>query len=282
MASPEFRFERSSSELTLKPTEDVVKLTCLSKLQLSAWKAKSSNVVREEAKARVLEQAHASVDPDADSWLVDVAAEVDSQDWPQESHPPHVTGGGLGVLQQGGCYLPVVTVDPGCDQNCLPPNLGYRTDCGGRLAERQIIFWPVTDSVNSGAQSYLGAMNGTGVSQVATPSPGPETSPPRNHVDPIEPTKHNGPYIRRPPNAFMIFMRENREHVTATFKPKHSVEAHSILGHMWKSMTSEQQHRYYLLAAEERRKHEERHPNWSSKDNYGRKVKSKRTKVKAG
>ncbi|KAM8822153.1 uncharacterized protein ACB058_021636 [Synchiropus picturatus] len=201
---------------------------------------------------------------------------------PQESHPPHVTGGGLGVLQQGGCYLPVVTVDPGCDQNCLPPNLGYRTDCGGRLAERQIIFWPVTDSVNSGAQSYLGAMNGTGVSQVTTPSPGPETSPPGNHVDPSEPTKHNGPYIPRPPNAFMIFMRENREHVTATFKPKHSVEAHSILGHMWKSMTSEQQHRYYLLAAEERRKHEERHPNWSSKDNYGRKVKSKRTKVKAG
>ncbi|KAM8834557.1 lymphoid enhancer-binding factor 1-like [Synchiropus picturatus] len=80
----------------------------------------------------------------------------------------------------------------------------------------------------------------------------------------------------------MIFMRENREHVTATFKPKHSVEANSILGRMWKSMTSEQQHRCYLLAAKERRKHEERHPNWSSKDNYGRKVKRKRRKVKAG
>ncbi|KAM8835916.1 uncharacterized protein ACB058_017020 isoform 2-T2 [Synchiropus picturatus] len=208
---------------------------------------------------------------------------------PQESHPPHVTGGGFGalgsrtdVVQQGGCYLPVVTVDPGCYQNCLPPNVGYSPDCGGRLAEFQNIIWLVTDSVNSGAQSYLGAMNGTGVSQVATPSPGPETSPPRNHVDPSEPAKHNGPYIPRPPNAFMIFMRENREHVTATFKPKHNVEANSILGRMWKSMTSEQQHRCYLLAAEERRKHEERHPNWSSKDNYGRKVKRKRTKVKAG
>ncbi|KAM8842010.1 protein pangolin, isoforms A/H/I/S-like [Synchiropus picturatus] len=192
---------------------------------------------------------------------------------PQVSHPPHVTGGGFGargdVVPQGGCSLPVVTLEPGCYQNCIPLDVGYRPDCGCRLAERQNNFWPIMDSVNSAAHSYLGAMNGKSVC--------PKTSPPTNHVKPTEP----GPYIRRPPNAFMIFMRENREHVTATLKPKHSVEANSILGHMWKSMTSEQQQKYYLLAAEERQKHAERHPNWSSKDNYGRKVKRQRKKVKA-
>ncbi|XP_053701612.1 protein pop-1-like isoform X3 [Synchiropus splendidus] len=86
------------------------------------------------------------------------------------------------------------------------------------------------------------------------------------------------PYIRRPPNAFMVFMRENRDKVSQTLKPKHSVEANTILGQMWRNMSSEEQQEYYEKAAEERRLHSEKHPEWSSKDNYGKKVKRQRRK----
>ncbi|KAM8876565.1 transcription factor 7-like 2 [Synchiropus picturatus] len=89
----------------------------------------------------------------------------------------------------------------------------------------------------------------------------------------------SGPYIRRPPNAFMIFMRENRAKITASLKPKHSVEANSILGKMWKSMSAAEQEKYYQLAAVERRLHAAQHPDWSSKDNYGKKMKRYRGKA---
>ncbi|XP_053720884.1 lymphoid enhancer-binding factor 1-like isoform X1 [Synchiropus splendidus] len=89
----------------------------------------------------------------------------------------------------------------------------------------------------------------------------------------------DAPYIRRPPNAFMIFMRENRAKITNTLKPKHSVEANTILGKMWKSMSPAEQEKYYQLAAVERRRHAEQHPDWSSKDNYGQKRKRQRTKL---
>ncbi|KAM8853773.1 uncharacterized protein ACB058_010186 isoform 2-T3 [Synchiropus picturatus] len=58
------------------------------------------------------------------------------------------------------------------------------------------------------------------------PSPQVLTSKRKRGVEP------NGVYIRRPPNAFMVFMRENREIVTRTLKPKHSVETNTILGEM--------------------------------------------------
>ncbi|KAM8833275.1 protein pop-1-like isoform 1-T1 [Synchiropus picturatus] len=86
------------------------------------------------------------------------------------------------------------------------------------------------------------------------------------------------PYVKRPPNAFMVFMRENRNKVSQTLKPKHSVEANTILGQMWRNMSSEEQEVYYEKAAEERRLHSVKHPEWSSKDNYGKKVKRQRRK----
>ncbi|XP_053724454.1 uncharacterized protein LOC128760806 isoform X1 [Synchiropus splendidus] len=64
MASPEFRFEGSSSELTLRPTEDAVRLTHLYKQQVSSWDAKNVDTVRQEAKARVLEQGGDPADKD--------------------------------------------------------------------------------------------------------------------------------------------------------------------------------------------------------------------------
>ncbi|XP_053730492.1 uncharacterized protein LOC128764612 [Synchiropus splendidus] len=55
MASPKFQYRGSSSELTLKASEDAVKLV-REKQHHGAWRAKTADRVREEAKARVLEQ----------------------------------------------------------------------------------------------------------------------------------------------------------------------------------------------------------------------------------
>ncbi|KAM8853067.1 lymphoid enhancer-binding factor 1-like [Synchiropus picturatus] len=76
----------------------------------------------------------------------------------------------------------------------------------------------------------------------------------------------------------MVFMRENREIVTRTLKPKHSVETNTILGEMWRKMSTDEQEIYYQKATEERRIHAEKYPEWSSQDNYGKKVKRQRKK----
>ncbi|KAM8854545.1 protein pop-1-like [Synchiropus picturatus] len=104
------------------------------------------------------------------------------------------------------------------------------------------------------------------------PSPQVLTSKRKRGVEP------NGVYIRRPPNAFMVFMRENREIVTRTLKPKHSVETNTILGEMWRKMSTDEREIYYQKATEERRIHAEKYPEWSSQDNYGKKAKRQRKK----
>ncbi|XP_053720882.1 uncharacterized protein LOC128758688 [Synchiropus splendidus] len=87
------------------------------------------------------------------------------------------------------------------------------------------------------------------------------------------------PYVKKPPNAFVIFMRENRAKIKDFAQPKHSAEANAILGQMWKTMSPQDQEKYYQKAAEERRLHAEQHPDWSSKDNYGKKRKRQRSRA---
>lgn len=87
------------------------------------------------------------------------------------------------------------------------------------------------------------------------------------------------PYVKKPPNAFVIFMRENRAKIKDFAQPKHSAEANAILGQMWKTMSPQDQEKYYQIAAEERRLHAEQHPEWSSKDNYGKKRKRQRSRA---
>ncbi|XP_071334112.1 transcription factor 7-like 1-B isoform X3 [Trachinotus anak] len=87
------------------------------------------------------------------------------------------------------------------------------------------------------------------------------------------------PYIKKPPNAFMIFRDEQRPKVTAELNDNNSATPNTILGQRWKSLSKEEQAKYYEQAEKERRLHAQRHPDWSCSQNYGKKRKRVRRKA---
>lgn len=96
--------------------------------------------------------------------------------------------------------------------------------------------------------------------------------------------KHEGdedrkPHIKKPLNAFMLYMREERPNVVAMCKVKESSSINQILGQRWHSLTKEEQAKYYELARQERLLHAKLYPGWSARDNYGKKKKRKRAKM---
>ncbi|XP_054655003.1 sex-determining region Y protein-like isoform X2 [Dunckerocampus dactyliophorus] len=78
-------------------------------------------------------------------------------------------------------------------------------------------------------------------------------------------------YIKKPPNAFMLFRKEQRLKVMAQFNIRDSAEANKALGHMWKSLSEQEQEKYYRLADAEKGIHSQLYPDWSYTDNYGKK-----------
>ncbi|XP_018517942.1 transcription factor 7-like 1-B isoform X3 [Lates calcarifer] len=86
------------------------------------------------------------------------------------------------------------------------------------------------------------------------------------------------PYIKKPPNAFMLFRKEQRPNVVAELNITESATVNTILGQRWQAMSKEQQAKYFEEADRERQLHEQRYPDWSPKDNYGKKKKRIRTK----
>ncbi|XP_074601585.1 transcription factor pangolin [Brevipalpus obovatus] len=75
-------------------------------------------------------------------------------------------------------------------------------------------------------------------------------------------------HVKKPLNAFMLFMKENRAGVVAECTLKESAQINQILGKKWHDLPKEEQARYYAKAQEERQLHLLKYPNWSAKDNY--------------
>ncbi|KAG8010427.1 Transcription factor 7-like 1-A [Nibea albiflora] len=76
------------------------------------------------------------------------------------------------------------------------------------------------------------------------------------------------PHIKKPLNAFMLYMREERPKVVARCKVKESATIKPNLGQRWHSLTKEEQAKYYELARKERLLHSKLYPGWSARDNY--------------
>uniref|UniRef100_A0A3B4G289 Transcription factor 7-like 1-B n=1 Tax=Pundamilia nyererei TaxID=303518 RepID=A0A3B4G289_9CICH len=75
-------------------------------------------------------------------------------------------------------------------------------------------------------------------------------------------------HIKKPLNAFMLYMREERPKVVAMCKVKESSSINQILGQRWHSLTKDEQAKYYELARQERLLHSKLYPGWSARDNY--------------
>ncbi|CAH8871161.1 unnamed protein product [Trichobilharzia szidati] len=92
--------------------------------------------------------------------------------------------------------------------------------------------------------------------------------------------KYNG-HIKKPLNAFMLFMKEMRAQVIAECTLKESAAINQILGRKWHALTREAQAKYYKLAKQEKEIHQRLYPGWSARDNYATQVRrrSRATKL---
>ncbi|XP_064422865.1 transcription factor 7 [Latimeria chalumnae] len=112
----------------------------------------------------------------------------------------------------------------------------------------------------------------SGVGQITPPmgwKPQPE---PKREKEPKKPT------IKKPLNAFMLYMKEMRAKVIAECTLKESAAINQILGRRWHALSREEQAKYYELARKERQLHMQLYPGWSARDNYGKKKRRTREK----
>ncbi|XP_069467911.1 transcription factor 7-like 2 isoform X14 [Ambystoma mexicanum] len=104
----------------------------------------------------------------------------------------------------------------------------------------------------------------------------------RKHQDSKKEEEKKKPHIKKPLNAFMLYMKEMRAKVVAECTLKESAAINQILGRRWHALSREEQAKYYELARKERQLHMQLYPGWSARDNYvggyGKKKKRKRDK----
>ncbi|XP_077963160.1 transcription factor 7 isoform X15 [Gasterosteus aculeatus] len=99
------------------------------------------------------------------------------------------------------------------------------------------------------------------------------------HVESKREKEPKKPVIKKPLNAFMLYMKEMRAKVIAECTLKESAAINQILGRRWHALTREEQAKYYELARKERQLHMQLYPTWSARDNYGKKKRRKREKL---
>lgn len=92
--------------------------------------------------------------------------------------------------------------------------------------------------------------------------------------------KDKRPHIKKPLNAFMLFMKEKRAEVIKECTLKESAAINQILGKKWHALDRSEQAKYYEMAREERARHMQMYPGWSARDNYAVHKKRKKRKVK--
>ncbi|XP_053298433.1 transcription factor 7 isoform X6 [Pleuronectes platessa] len=90
----------------------------------------------------------------------------------------------------------------------------------------------------------------------------------KQHMEPKREKEPKKPVIKKPLNAFMLYMKEMRAKVIAECTLKESAAINQILGRRWHALTREEQAKYYELARKERQLHMQLYPTWSARDNY--------------
>ncbi|KHN81120.1 Protein pop-1 [Toxocara canis] len=90
-------------------------------------------------------------------------------------------------------------------------------------------------------------------------------------------------HIKKPLNAFMWYMKENRPKLMEEldYKERQSAELNKELGRRWHDLPKEEQQRYYELAKEDREQHMQKYPGWSARENYAINKKKKRKRDKS-
>ncbi|KAG7483120.1 hypothetical protein JOB18_039750 [Solea senegalensis] len=78
------------------------------------------------------------------------------------------------------------------------------------------------------------------------------------------------PYVKKPPNAFILYMQEQRPYVLAEQPCNDNARVNTILGQKWRALSRREQSKYYEEADKLRKLHAEKYPWWSARENYGK------------
>ncbi|CAF4913422.1 unnamed protein product, partial [Rotaria sp. Silwood1] len=81
--------------------------------------------------------------------------------------------------------------------------------------------------------------------------------------------KQKKSHIKKPLNAFMLFMKDQRAQVVQECTLRESAAINQILGRKWHELDRNVQQKYYDMARDERMRHMQLYPGWSARDNYG-------------
>ncbi|NXW38159.1 TF7L1 factor, partial [Phaetusa simplex] len=179
------------------------------------------------------------------------------------------------VPQQG---QPVYSIPPGGFRHPYPA-LAMNASMSSLMSSR---FSPHMVPPPSHGLHPSGIPHPTIVSPIVKQEPTqPSVSPGGNSKSPVTVKKEEEktPHIKKPLNAFMLYMKEMRAKVVAECTLKESAAINQILGRRWHSLSREEQAKYYELARKERQLHSQLYPTWSARDNYGKKKKRKREKL---
>ncbi|XP_048347196.1 transcription factor 7 isoform X3 [Sphaerodactylus townsendi] len=211
------------------------------------------------------------------------------------SHSPHLPAD---INQKQGVHHPAQTSDipgfysfPPGGVGPITPSMRWQSQpvyplpsCGFRQSYTSALSAGATFSRLTHPLVLSPGMHATGI-----PHPG-ITSPPgkqetdhydRNMKSQPEPKREKEakkPTIKKPLNAFMLYMKEMRAKVIAECTLKESAAINQILGRRWHALSREEQAKYYELARKERQLHMQLYPGWSARDNYGKKKRRTREK----
>nr|XP_034961338.1 transcription factor 7 isoform X5 [Zootoca vivipara] len=211
------------------------------------------------------------------------------------SHSPHLPAD---INQKQGVHRTSQTSDISGFYSLPPSGVGQITPSMGWQSQPVCPFQscgfrqPYTSALTAGASfSRIShpLMLGSGMHTTGIPHPG-ITSPSRkqefDHYDrsmksqpePKREKEAKKPTIKKPLNAFMLYMKEMRGTVIAECTLKESAAINQILGRRWHALSREEQAKYYELARKERQLHMQLYPGWSARDNYGKKKRRTREK----
>uniref|UniRef100_A0A674BEX1 Transcription factor 7 like 2 n=1 Tax=Salmo trutta TaxID=8032 RepID=A0A674BEX1_SALTR len=218
--------------------------------------------------------------------------------------PPHLQGDvdpktGIPRPPQHPDISPYYPLSPGAVGQ-IPHPLGWLVPQQGQPVYQGFRHpYPTALTVNASMQSFLSSrfphhmvpphhsLHQTGIPHpaIVTPNVKQESShsdiglnSSKHQDSKKEDEKKKQPHIKKPLNAFMLYMKEMRAKVVAECTLKESAAINQILGRRWHALTREEQAKYYELARKERQLHMQLYPGWSARDNYGKKKKRKRDK----
>ncbi|XP_077182957.1 transcription factor 7 isoform X5 [Paroedura picta] len=182
------------------------------------------------------------------------------------SHSPHLPAD---INQKQGVHRPAQTSDIPGFYSLPPGGVGQITPSMGWLTH-PLVFSPgmhATGIPHTGITSHSGKQETDHYERNM-----------KSQSEPKREKEAKKPTIKKPLNAFMLYMKEMRAKVIAECTLKESAAINQILGRRWHALSREEQAKYYELARKERQLHMQLYPGWSARDNYGKKKRRTREK----